>query len=51
MNPKHLFKRFCHDCDTSYQPIGKNQKYCLSCQKKRRNELTQRLKRERLRKQ
>lgn len=44
--PKHIYRRLCNDCSRIYSPIGKYQKYCPKCKKKRRDEVTLRLKKE-----
>lgn len=43
---KHIFKKYCSDCDKRYQPIGKYQIICPKCKDKRRMVVTLRLRRE-----
>lgn len=33
-NQKFVFKRFCKRCSTYFQPLGKENIYCLPCLKK-----------------
>lgn len=37
MRNKFNFKKICKRCGEVYQPLGKYQKYCLNCNKSKRD--------------